>query len=72
MSLDVRLPMGALFTILGAMVMVYGLVNSYPIDVHWGAAMTLFGVVCSAPALTAMHAKRKAVAIAPATEHEKG
>lgn len=72
MSLDVRLPMGALFSILGAMVMVYGLVNSYPIDVHWGGAMLLFGAVCTALALTAMHLKRKAVAIAPVTAQVKG
>ncbi len=72
MSLDVRLPMGALFIILGGMVMVYGLSNSYPIDVHWGGAMLLFGAVCTALALITMHVNRKSVAFAPVTEPVKG
>ena len=46
MQLDVRLPMGALFSILGALVCGYGLAKSYFIDVRWGGAMLLFGLFC--------------------------
>jgi len=59
MGLDVRLPMGALFSILGAMVMVYGLSNSYSADVRWGGAMLLFGIACLALASHAMAVARK-------------
>ncbi len=53
MKLDVRLPMGLMFTILGVMLMVYGLVSpsdvyrrSLGIDVNlwWGLVLLLFGL----------------------------
>lgn len=72
MSLDVKLPIGAFFAMLGSTVMVYGLSNSYPIEVHWGGAMMLGGAVLSALALRALHEKRKAVAFAPAKPSAKG
>jgi len=46
MQLDVRLPMGALFCILGGLVLFYGLLKSLLIDIRWGAAMLVFGLVC--------------------------
>ncbi len=46
MQLDVRLPMGALFSILGAMVCIYGMAESHGPDVRWGAAMFVFGLIC--------------------------
>ena len=65
MKLDVRLPMGALFTIIGAILCVYGAVGGAaalkkgcPLNINlwWGLAMLLFGA-----ALLAIHmAKGKA------------
>jgi ABC-type Fe3+-siderophore transport system permease subunit len=54
MNLDVRLPMGMMFTILGAMLAVYGLLSpeqvyarSLGIDVNlwWGLVLLAFGLV---------------------------
>ena len=54
MGLDIRLPIGIIFTIYGAILIVYGLVadpaifaNSVGvnIDVWWGALMLVFGLV---------------------------
>lgn len=54
MGLDIRLPIGIIFTIYGAILIVYGLVadpaifvNSLGvnIDVWWGLAMLVFGLV---------------------------
>ena len=67
MNLDVRLPMGALFSLLGTMVMVYGLYNSYRLDVEWGGAMLVFGILCTALAFHSMRVNRRAVAYAPVT-----
>ncbi len=54
MGLDIRLPIGALFTVLGVLLTGYGLISdpaiyerSLGINVNlwWGAALLLFGVV---------------------------
>ena len=54
MGLDIRVPIGWLFTILGAMLGIYGLINHRPtydwspgtnINLVWGAALLVFGVV---------------------------
>jgi uncharacterized membrane protein YeiB len=54
MGLDIRLPIGIIFTIYGAILIIYGLVadpaifvNSLGvnIDIWWGAAMLVFGLV---------------------------
>jgi hypothetical protein len=54
MGLDIRLPIGIIFTIYGAILIIYGavadpaiFVNSLGvnIDVWWGAGMLLFGLV---------------------------
>jgi membrane protein implicated in regulation of membrane protease activity len=61
-SLDIRLPIGALFTALGALVGGYGLVAgraaegaaaslSVNIDLWWGLVMLVFGVLLLASAL---------------------
>jgi len=56
MGLDIRLPIGIIFTIYGGILIVYGLVvdpaifvNSVGvnIDVWWGGAMLVFGLVMS-------------------------
>jgi len=60
MSLDLRLPIGLLFLLLGALLGVYGLVSdpaiyaaSLGINVNfwWGGVMLLFGAVMVVPAL---------------------
>lgn len=54
MGLDIRLPIGLMFTIIGALLAVYGLVSdpalyarSLGINVNltWGICLTLFGFV---------------------------
>ena len=54
MNLDIRLPMGMMFTLLGAMLSIYGLVSpqqlysrSLGIDVNlwWGLVLLAFGLV---------------------------
>ena len=54
MGLDIRLPIGIIFTVYGAILIVYGLVadpaifvNSLGvnIDVWWGVAMLVFGLL---------------------------
>ena len=54
MGLDIRSPIGIIFTIYGALLIIYGLVadpaifvNSLDvnIDVWWGVAMLVFGLV---------------------------
>ncbi len=63
MSLDLRLPIGLLFLMLGALVGVYGLVSdpaiygaSLGINVNlwWGGVMLVFGAVMFVPALLKM------------------
>ena len=63
MSLDLRLPIGLLFLLLGALVGVYGLVSdpaiyaaSLGINVNlwWGGVMMLFGAAMFVPALVKM------------------
>jgi hypothetical protein len=53
MSLDVRLPIGGFFTVLGALLAGYGWATlgtpgtapaGVPIDLVWGAALFVFGV----------------------------
>ena len=43
MQLDIRLPIGLLFTVLGILLVVEGLVGGYRVDLEWGAVMILFG-----------------------------
>jgi len=53
MSLDIRIPIGLLFTIIGAILVVYGLVSNpamyqaigINVNLWWGAFMLLFGIV---------------------------
>lgn len=55
MNLDVRLPMGLLFLILGVILTVYGFISDPSIytkhslgenvNIHWGVIFTLFGAV---------------------------
>ncbi len=53
MTLDVRLPIGALFSLLGALLAAYGAATygapgtaptGVPIDLVWGAALLVFGL----------------------------
>ena len=62
MGLDIRWPIGIIFTIYGAALIIYGLVadpaifvNSLEvnIDVWWGAAMLVFGLLMGALAFRA-------------------
>jgi hypothetical protein len=64
MGLDIRLPIGIIFTIYGAVLIIYGavadpaiFVNSLGvnIDIWWGAAMLLFGLFMGTLAFKASH-----------------
>lgn len=53
MGLDIRLPVGALFALLGALLTIYGAVSDpavyarslgYNVNVWWGLVLLLFGV----------------------------
>ena len=53
MTLDVRMPIGVFFVLVGALLTVYGAVTRHdpgasptgvPIDLVWGAALLVFGV----------------------------
>ena len=68
MGLDIRVPIGWLFTILGAMLGIYGLINHRPtydwspgtnINLFWGAALLVFGVVMLLLSRNATAAARK-------------
>jgi hypothetical protein len=63
MSLDLRLPIGLLFLLLGALLGLYGLVSDPAIyevslgvnvNLWWGIVMLLFGAVMFVPALAKM------------------
>jgi len=54
MGLDIRIPIGAMFALLGALLMVYGLLSDPSIyqrslgmnvNLWWGAILLLFGVI---------------------------
>jgi hypothetical protein len=64
MGLDIRLPIGIIFTIYGAVLIIYGavadpaiFVNSLGvnIDIWWGAVMLLFGLFMWTLAFRASH-----------------
>jgi len=64
MGLDIRLPIGIIFTIYGAVLIIYGavadsaiFVNSLGvnIDIWWGAAMLVFGLFMGILAFRASH-----------------
>jgi hypothetical protein len=65
MGLDIRLPIGIIFTVYGGILIIYGLVvdpaifvNSVGvnIDVWWGGAMLVFGLIMG---LLAFRASRR-------------
>ena len=54
MGLDIRLPIGALFTLLGAILVVYGALADtsldhrslgYNVNLAWGAVLLIFGLI---------------------------
>lgn len=60
MSLDLRLPIGVLFLLVGALLVVFGLVSDPSIyaaslgvnvNLWWGVVMMLFGGLMTVPAL---------------------
>ena len=62
MGLDIRLPIGIIFTIYGLLLLVYGALTDpaifqrslgVNIDLWWGAAMLVFGLFMGALALRA-------------------
>jgi hypothetical protein len=62
MGLDIRLPIGIIFTVYGAMLMLFGALTDpaifqrslgVNIDLWWGAAMLVFGLFMGALALRA-------------------
>jgi uncharacterized membrane protein len=66
MGLDIRLPIGIIFTIYGTLLVVYGALadpaifaNSLGIniDIWWGAAMLVFGLFMMLLAFRASHRK---------------
>ena len=68
MGLDIRLPIGIIFTIYGVILLIYGLLADAAmfrekslgvnIDVWWGAAMLAFGVFMGALAFRAARRKQ--------------
>jgi hypothetical protein len=78
MGLDIRLPIGGLFTVLGLLLTGYGIATAgdaaaapaLPLNVNlwWGAVMLSFGLLLL---VTAAHARRKASA-RPAEETPEG
>ena len=44
MNLDIRLPIGLLFTLLGILLVVEGLIGGFGVDLAWGVVMVLFGI----------------------------
>lgn len=60
MGLDIRLPIGLMFTLLGPILVVTGLVNSTPINTYTGSGMLIFGVVMLALGVSAQ--RREVVA----------
>jgi LPXTG-motif cell wall-anchored protein len=69
MAFDIRLPIGLLFTALGVILMVFGAASDpaiyrahslgVNINLIWGAAMTLFGLVALALAGVSMRKRRR-------------
>lgn len=62
MGLDIRLPIGIIFTIYGLILIIFGVVTdpaifqrslSVNIDLWWGAALLVFGLVMGALAFRA-------------------
>ena len=69
MRLDVRLPIGAMFVVIGAMISIYGLVSDKSIyerslginvNLWWGLVMFIFGGFMLTMAWRALRAARKA------------
>ncbi|MGD0923022.1 MAG: hypothetical protein ABSA70_14860 [Terriglobia bacterium] len=67
MGLDIRLPIGIIFTIYGLLLLVYGALTDpaifkrslgVNIDLWWGAAMLVFGLFMGALALRASRQNR--------------
>ena len=67
MGLDIRWPIGIIFSIYGVIMIAYGAVADpaifersmgVNIDVWWGAAMLVFGLFMGAPAFRAARANR--------------
>lgn len=44
MNLDIRLPIGLLFTVLAILLVAEGLVAGVPVDTAWGTVMAVFGL----------------------------
>jgi putative Mn2+ efflux pump MntP len=69
MNLDVRLPIGLMFSVFGVLLAVFGLVSDPQIyaehslginvNLDWGLVLLLFGVTMLALALRARHARAK-------------
>ena len=68
MSLDLRLPIGLLFVLLGLLLLVYGMVSDpalyqaslgININAWWGVVMTAFGALMLGMALRAQRAARR-------------
>jgi hypothetical protein len=64
MGLDIRLPIGIIFTIYGVMLIIYSLVADpaifvsslgVNIDLWWGVAMLVFGMIMGILAFRASH-----------------
>jgi hypothetical protein len=79
MGLDIRLPIGGLFTVLGLLLTGYGLVTagdaaryarslSVNINLWWGAVMLLFGLLM----LSAAARARRTASARPAEETPEG
>ena len=82
MGLDIRIPIGLLFSILALVLIVYGLVSDkmiyarslgYNVNILWGCVMLIFGVAMLALSWRAFSAKHSTGALpeGPAAKRDK-
>jgi hypothetical protein len=57
-NLDIRLPIGLLFTVLGILLVIEGLIGGFGADLAWGAVMIAFGIAMLALAARAAVVRR--------------
>lgn len=81
MGVDIRLPIGGLFTVLGAMLMVYGFMTrgaemyqkslGYNVNLSWGFVMLVFGLIMLFFAIKGGKAEKDNAGEAPTERKER-
>jgi multisubunit Na+/H+ antiporter MnhG subunit len=81
MGLDIRIPIGSLFVLLGALLAGYGLLSSpaiyqrslgIDINLWWGGALLVFGVAILALAWRAAAMRARAASVPEETSRTRG